>query len=86
MWTCGAIVKHHMAPYMSYFAFFSRHTSDSDVRYVTSYGLQYGRMSSTLGKIIQVCSERFLWSQSDLLGKNFDKRHVLCSLSKQKGC
>jgi len=33
-------------------------------------------MSSTLGKNIQVCCERFLRSQSDLLGETFDKRHV----------
>jgi len=58
------------------------------VRYVTSYGLQYSRMSSTLGKKYTGlhCSEQFLWSQSDLLGETFDKKTLLCSLSKQKGC
>jgi len=52
-------------------------SSDSDVvRYVTSYGLQYGRMSSIHGKNIQVCCERYLRNQNDLLGGTFDKRHV----------
>ena len=52
-------------------------SSESDVvRYVTSYGLQYGRMSSIHGKNIQFCCERFVRNQNDLLGKTFDKRHV----------
>ena len=52
-------------------------SSESDVvRYVTSYGLQYGRMSSVHGKNIQFCCERFVRNQNDLLGKSFDKRHV----------
>ena len=33
-------------------------------------------MSYTLGKNIQVCYERFLRSQSDLLDETFDRRHV----------
>ena len=54
-----------------------RLNSDSDVvRYVASYGLQYGRMSSIHGSNIQFCCERFLQNQNELLGKSFDKRHV----------
>jgi len=33
-------------------------------------------MSFSVGKNIQVCSERFLRSQSALLGETFDKRHI----------
>ena len=52
-------------------------SSESNVvRYVTSYGLQYGCMSSINGKHIQFCCERFVRNQNDLLGKTFDKRHV----------
>jgi len=58
-------------------------SSDSDVvRYVASYGLQYGRISSIHGSNIQFCCERFLQNQNELLGKTFDKKTHLCCLHK----
>ena len=52
-------------------------SSDSDVlQYVSSYGLQYGHMSSIHSKTIQFCYERFSQNQNDLVGGTFDKRHV----------
>ena len=58
-------------------------SSDSDVvRYVASYGIQYGRMSSIHGSNIQFCCERFLQNQNELLGKTFDKKTRLCCLPK----
>ena len=41
-------------------------SSDSDVvRYVASYGIQYGSMSSIHGSNTQFCCERFLQNQND---------------------
>ena len=59
--------------------------SDSDVvRYVATYGDQYGRMSSTHGSNVDFCCERFSQSQRDILGDVFNKRHAYY-VPKQEG-
>ena len=58
--------------------------SDSDVRYVATYGVQYGRMSSTHGSNVDFCCERFSQSQRDILGDVFNKRHAYY-VPKQEG-